>query len=232
MTVLQTNVGYARTDFAAVAMNVGTRRERQEDAAAVSDRYLIVADGMGGQPDGDAASRVAVEAAELQIKFADPSQVLSDVIRTAFGAAHNAVKALAHPQAREWDQPATTMIIAIADGHGGIVGGHLGDSRAYQWTLEDGLTQLTTDHEHPNGAITRYVGDRFSSPDIFSAHEGATVVICTDGLFLELPDASIAGILDTAHVEGYSPQVTALTLVDDAVCGGGRDNVTVGVIRL
>ena len=56
---------------------------------------------------------------------------------------------------------------------------------------------------------------------------GDVVLLCSDGLTRELSDAQIAAVLGKCD----GPQAAASRLVDLAKQAGGRDNVTVVVLR-
>ena len=86
---------------------------------------------------------------------------------------------------------------------------------------------------HPErNIITRALGAEDEvDPDtwIVPAAEERTFLVCSDGLTRELTDDEIAGILARALSD---PSVDpARELVDAAVAAGGRDNVTVIVVR-
>jgi PPM family protein phosphatase len=112
------------------------------------------------------------------------------------------------------------------------------------------LTQLTDDHsvtaelvrrgelseqealDHPHrGVLTRALG---VGPDVeldSAAHpavEGDRLLVCTDGLFNEVPNDEIASVM--AATEDL--QATADALVELALSRGGRDNVAVVVAEI
>lgn len=198
-------------------------RPYQQDAFHVDFDFAVLADGMGGQPDGDVASRLAVEAAVEVLTEAGTvlaateaaDQALGDWIRTGdYG--HNP---------GYW--PATTLIVLAREENDFNVA-HLGDSRVYLWNLDrGGLRQLTQDHESYFGSITRYVGGTGHEPDIlnFSLVEGDRLITCSDGLFLHLSDVFLSRFI------GENAAATDLDLAkllcEEAVKAGGGDNVTV-----
>ena len=122
-----------------------------------------------------------------------------------------------------------------------------GDSRAY--LLRAGtLQQLSHDHNqlqelidrgevdptqvkaHPGASrITRAVGA--SQRLLVDEHRGAirdgdAVLLCSDGLNLEVEDAELAAVLDDYDCEDASQE-----LLDISLERGARDNVTLAVIR-
>ena len=56
---------------------------------------------------------------------------------------------------------------------------------------------------------------------------GDSMLLCTDGLTRHVPDDRIAAVLgDSGNAESM-----ARTLVSEALAGGGRDNISVIVVR-
>jgi protein phosphatase len=123
-----------------------------------------------------------------------------------------------------------------------LVVAHVGDSRVYQ--LRGGqLRRLTRDHtlgeeladEYPTLAsrvrhvLTRCVGGRDAAcePDVahYRLADGDRLLLCTDGLTDMVDDAAIWEELGRS---ASSDEVCA-ALVERALAGGGKDNVTVVV---
>jgi PPM family protein phosphatase len=230
MTKLKT---VSRTD-------VGRVRHNNEDAVVSSDRLAAVADGMGGHPGGEIASAIAIALTESA--FTGRSL---DELQTAVRAANRAIWDRASENA-ELEGMGTTICAAglVEDGTVAVV--NVGDSRAYVWR-QGLLTQLTHDHSvtadavrrgemseqealhHPHRSVlTRALG---VAPDVEldgTAHpavEGDRLLLCTDGLFNEVPDDEITSLMAL----NKNVQATAEDLVELALSRGGRDNVTVVV---
>lgn len=125
---------------------------------------------------------------------------------------------------------------------------HVGDSRAY--LLRAGqFDQLTEDHSfvadqvrrgvltpeeasrsRMHNVLTRALGiDPTVDVDVTEEllMDGDVFLVCSDGLFRELSNAQITGIL----AETDDPQRAASRLVDLANQAGGGDNITVIVLR-
>ena len=125
---------------------------------------------------------------------------------------------------------------------------HVGDSRAY--LLRSGqFDQLTEDHSfvadqvrrgvltpeeasrsRMHNVLTRALGiDPTVDVDVTEEllMDGDVFLVCSDGLFRELSNAQITGILG----ETDDPQRAASRLVDLANQAGGGDNITVIVLR-
>ncbi len=130
-------------------------------------------------------------------------------------------------------------------GRGSAILAHVGDSRAYVWRAGV-LTCCTKDHSlvaeqlrmgvltseeaersPMRNVITRSVGSRRAvAPEIqpLALEPGDTVLLCTDGLTRELPDAAIAVLLQRGAMLPLSERNESL--VEAALRAGGRDNVT------
>jgi PPM family protein phosphatase len=238
------------------ASDVGRRREINEDCALVSERVVAVADGMGGHAGGEVASAIAVETLRRAMADPDVATLSGAVEvanRAVWDRGEDeelrgmgtTLVALALVGIPDGD-------IEDADGDSDAAGEHLaltnvGDSRAYVLTA-DGLERLTEDHSlveglvregkltpeeaavHPHrNVVTRVLGladevevDAWQlEPRI-----GDRYLLCSDGLFNEVPEPRIAAVL-----RGLAdPQEAAHELVSLANVGGGRDNITVIVV--
>lgn len=223
----QVNDGRFSDDRKAVAMQLGRKRQ-QQDCVAYGKNYLVVADGMGGQPDGALAAWNAVTGAVsvLDKMTGVPNR---DTLNEVFEAARAQVNKM-HERHRYgpylWNWPATTLVVAVSDHEGGAFVGNIGDSRAYVLT-EGELRQVTTDHENWDGSITKGIGFGNDHPDVFNVF-GGRLLLATDGLWLELTHEQITEVM----ASGASDEQVADTLVRQASVAGGRDNISVGVWSL
>src|SRR5579859_7969904 len=219
------------------ATDTGRKRRRNEDAFVLAPPLFAVADGMGGAQAGEVASKLAAAALEDTDpgRLTGPEKVAS-LIQEANRRVHE----------RSSSDPATsgmgtTMTVALVE-DGGVVIGHVGDSRAY--LVRGGeIEQITEDHSlvnellksgklssveaetHPQrSVITRAVG---TDPDvdvdsfIVEPQDGDVFLICSDGLTDMVTDDAI---LET--VEQYRGNLDRMTkqLVSAANQGGGEDN--------
>ena len=237
------------------------QRSNNEDRYAVvdtrkrqirADGVLIIADGMGGRSFGEQAATAAVETTENALaELLDNRQVgdveVADALATALRRANSRVYELAS-EGDDRKGMGTTCVAAVVEGERLYVA-HAGDSRAY--LLRDGiLRQVTHDHSYvaeqvragaitEEGArssrfrniITRAVGieptldAEVSEADV---QPGDTLLLCTDGLSNIVAEDDIVRAL----MQAPSPQSAADRLVQMAVKGGGRDNITAVVARL
>lgn len=243
-----------RLECAAALTHVGLVRETNEDAvyAGASGRLLVCADGLGGLPFGEVASRVAVErvvatlAPFLETGAARAPGGWPDRLRRAFLAAHEAVL-LAGREHGVVGGIGTTLVAAVMTAQRVHVC-HVGDVRAYRWR-RGALQRLTDDHSlvfdavrtgaltveqarrHPErNLVTQAVGlaDGFA-PTTTTARvtPGDLLLLCSDGLWETLSDAELSASLNTED----SPRVIAESLLGRALDAGGPDNVSVVVYR-
>ncbi|GAA1852599.1 PP2C family protein-serine/threonine phosphatase [Microbacterium koreense] len=225
------------------ATHPGRRRALNEDAFLATAPVFIVADGMGGHRAGDRASAAAIAA--FAVAAGRESLDLDDV-RGAIAHARESVEALSDTTDDRAGTTLSGVVVTSVDGVGYWLVVNIGDSRTYR--LSDGdLEQVTVDHsvvqelvdagelsaeaaaaDRRRNIITRAIGA--SSPGdvdywLFPAERGDRILVCSDGLTSEMPDAEIRDVL----LATVAPQDAADTLVARAVAAGGRDNVTVVV---
>lgn len=219
----------------AATSHVGHVRERNEDAFLFDPErgLFVVADGLGGHPAGDVASRVAVAALDRLLDAAalQASDDLPAALASALTGAHEAVigAARGHPERR---QMGTTAVVAFVPPDGATAAvAHAGDSRAY--LVRDGaLERLTVDHVAPSfygRSLTQALGTEGPlAPDAASValHHGDRLLLCSDGLTDMIDDERIADIA----AAGAPAEATCQRLVEAALDRGGIDNVTVIVV--
>jgi PPM family protein phosphatase len=205
---------------------------------------LLVCDGMGGAPAGDVAARVAATVIPGELKAAG-KKVVNDpggALERAVEGANRAIldEAKAHPEERGMGTTCTAAVFSPD----GISVAQVGDSRAY--LFRDGrLIPLTRDQtmatqlleagvlrpsQVPNypyrHVLSQALGTGKRVQPVITDHdlqENDRVIVCSDGLFGPVDDATIATIL------GVHPDATNATqaLIDAALAAGGPDNVTV-----
>ncbi len=241
------------------ATDIGPVRENNEDNFLVDIEagVFVVADGMGGHAAGEVASQIAVDTVRdiligavdpdetrLQVSMDDPHEALRERLRYTMNQASIRIrKAIREEPA--FRRMGTTLVMILVDGSDVHIG-HVGDSRAY--LFRDGRIRcLTRDHtvvqqEMDAGRLTpelarivprkniltRSVGAQGPvEPDISvrPVAPGDLFILCSDGLTDPLEDEAIAQICRSTH-----PEDLAQTLVDEAIKGGGEDNITVVVV--
>lgn len=235
--------------LAGAASDVGTERERNEDAVIVRSPVFAVADGMGGHADGDVASRLVVEELEKLASGAEAAALTShdllDALRTANSRMVTA--SLDAGSRRPMGTTACGLALVEHEGEARWAVFNIGDSRVYRYA--DGqLAQVSADHSEVAelvraGVLDAAEAERYPRRNVITrslGHEpmldvdlwlapvapGERYLLCTDGLTLELADEE----LRSALAAGESAQRTAERLVRAAVEAGGHDNVSVAVV--
>jgi len=199
---------------------------------------------MGGAQAGEVASRIAVESFQAGLQDAsEPEHALATLALAANARIHE----LSHSNAEQAGMG--TTLTAVYVGAEEVAIAHVGDSRAY--CLRDGeLLRLTDDHslvdellrqgrltpeeaiEHPQrSVITRALGPE-GTVDVdtrsYRARDGDVYLLCSDGLTTMLGEQEIAQLL----LANRSLHDAGEALVAAANEAGGRDNITVVLLRL
>ncbi len=228
-----------------VATDVGRVRSVNQDNAAAIEGFFAVADGMGGHRGGEVASSIAVESLTSSLPL-----LSSDELLAAIQESNSAVFRRATDDPGLRGMGTTLCVLALVDDGDAeplLLLANVGDSRIYK--LSGGhFEQMTDDHSmvaemvregritaaeaasHPQrNVLTRALGiDSGLHVDAWHVWPivGDRWLLCSDGLFNEVSDATIATVLGTTP----DPATAAHELVRLANEGGGRDNVTVLVV--
>ncbi|MCW3067957.1 MAG: protein serine/threonine phosphatase, partial [Solirubrobacterales bacterium] len=228
---------YAVTD-------TGRQRRANEDSLLARSPLFVVADGMGGAQAGEVASQIAVDS--FQQGLEDGSQAEAELAELA-RAANARIHELSHSNAEQAGMGTTLTAVYVGEDEVAIA--HVGDSRAY--CLRDGeLLRLTDDHslvdellrqgrltpeeavEHPQrSVITRALGPEGTvevDTRSYRARPGDVYLLCSDGLTTMLAEAQIQELL----LANPPLRDAGEALIAAANEAGGRDNITVVLIRL
>ena len=206
------------------------------------DFLLIVADGMGGEPAGDVASRIAADTLRDTLSVM-PQGDLGQALKQAYRKANDAIIEAGHAEP-SYAGMGTTLTSALLHGRYATVA-NVGDSRAYL-LRGAGLTQVTQDHtlvqeEAAKGRITAEAARRdprrnilthsvgsaekldSKLPNIFELTllPGDRLLLCSDGLHDVLDEVDMQRLL-----LAEDPAVAARSLVALAKERGTRDNAT------
>jgi serine/threonine protein phosphatase PrpC len=214
--------------------------------------FLLVADGMGGQGNGQLASQLAVQ---CMVGYMTSSLYSYRGSRESLLSLLSASVQYANQMVYERNQQqqmvmGTTMTAALLIGSTAHVV-HVGDSRFYLSRQPSGLTQITRDHTvvaalvargdiapediytHPRrNEMNRSLGNKASvEVDVSTVQlvDGDVLLLCSDGLWEMALDQQIASILAKPM-----PTLTdtAQALLQAALAGGGEDNVSAIVARV
>jgi protein phosphatase len=237
------------------ATSVGQVRPTNQDNLLVDeDRQLFaVADGMGGHRGGETASEVAVEALIANYTGDEPSNLGAAVKKANEAVVQTAA---ADPSLKGMGTTMCAMSLVAEPGTDGessseerLLVANVGDSRLYLLKAATAeVQQITEDHSlvatlerqgqltkaeaavHPHrNILTRALGiDTSVLVDMWELRPvpGDRYLICSDGLFNEVDEATLARLLR----ETADPDQAARKLVELADENGGRDNITVVVV--
>ncbi|MBX3444344.1 MAG: serine/threonine-protein phosphatase [Planctomyces sp.] len=234
----------------------GNYRENNEDRCHVDSggRYFLVADGMGGQSAGEKASELAIELIASRLDRSWPDIDRGDAaqsqsaIDSAIGHANGEIMALGELEAR-YRSMGTTITYIVRAG-GSLLVGNVGDSRTYllrggrleRLTKDHSLTQALLDagtisaeeaatHRYKN-VLYRYLGTKEGGQGTdartVTPQRGDRLMMCSDGVTDGCSEDTIAGLL----AEEADPQKAAERIVDAALNGGSRDNITCLVVHV
>lgn len=226
----------------------GKVRKRNEDAVLdLPERGIwVVADGMGGHQNGALASRLIVEEMLELPERSSLDQRLLDVRDCLY----RVNRLLGHDITVTADRPdsimGSTVVVLLAEGERAICV-WAGDSRCYLWR-SGRLFQLSRDHclmqelieekqmsaeeaaSHPAArALTRAVGanDELMLDVVdFTVYPGDTLLLCSDGLYQDLPRTAIGDALSLESTEHALQRLFKQTLD-----GPARDNISAVVVR-
>lgn len=213
--------------------HVGCVRERNEDACLDQPARGLwaVADGMGGHAMGDFASRTTVQ----QLAAVTRAAGLPEFLAVARMQLLEANRRLRMEAARQHVQVIGSTVVALFAGEDRCACLWAGDSRLYLHR-KGRLALLTRDHsqsgellQRTGHFVTRAVGaaDALDLDEtVIHVEDGDMFLLCSDGLTNEVDEDEIALTL-----AGGDCRRTADMLVDLALAHGGRDNVSVVVVR-
>ncbi len=233
----------------------GLHRARNEDAIIrlPGSGVFCVADGIGGSQGGHEASAITVQALLDVFSRADGDlsannfEIRKRLVREAMNQACQSIRR--HCLVAGYRESGTTAVTMLFDredtSRAAIL--HAGDSRAYRY--RDGrLYRLTRDHTLAVEAgwpeqdawvfgmrtiVTRAVGVR-PAVDLdetpVDVLPGDVFLLCTDGLTRMLHDRLIADSIQRHGI--HDLDATAQSLVAQANAAGGKDNITVLLVRV
>ena len=240
----------------------GMVRSHNEDsiAADAANGLVVLADGMGGYNAGEVASGMAttVIITEMQqiltaarpydIDQRNNQEIATRLVREQVLKANTSIYQAAQSQPQYAGMGTTLVTCLFFDNR--ILVAHLGDSRLYM--LRDGkFSQVTRDHSllqeqidsgiitaeqakkaaHKN-LVTKALGiDPSVEPEIheYPTKPGDIYLLCSDGLCDMVEDDDIGMTLQAL---GANLKLAAQQLVQMANDNGGRDNVSVILVRV
>jgi protein phosphatase len=213
----------------------------------------MVADGVGGAAGGETASRVALTGIARYVtrslrcyyRSHDEDEDFTDALREGARECHEDLRRRAEEDS-DYRGMATTLTLYLGVWPRAYLL-QVGDSRCY--LLRDGeLTQITRDQtmaqemvdlgvmkpEQVAGTrlehtLTSSIGGSHTRPTVsrFDMNWGHVLLLCSDGLTRHVSDDRIRDVLRSMT----SAKQACETLLEDALTGGGSDNITIVVGR-
>lgn len=241
--------------------HAGRVRAGNEDAVLADAKLglVILADGMGGYNAGEVASGLATTVIREELSRAFSALPAHDevmgghrhavvAVEEAISRANSAIFNAARGKPQYAGMGTTVVTVVFYDNALSV--GHVGDSRLYR--LRHGALQLLTrDHsllqeQLDSGVITPEQARRSANRNLvtralgadFAVHAevreydtlpGDIYLLCSDGLNDMLDDGEIAGLMQP---DDGSLGDMAARLIDGANARGGRDNVSVILVRV
>lgn len=220
--------------------HIGNVRASNQDSVLNEEttRLYGVADGMGGHNGGDIASQMAVLLLARILESLFPSE---ENLRSGFEQVNELIyqEQLKNPILSGMG----TTLTVLWENEDKILLGHIGDSRAY--LMRNGkIEQISRDHSlvgemvregvlteeqalaHPyRNVITQAVGTAETlNPHLETINKKAAdkFILCSDGLYEYVSKDEMCELLMR-----YSPEDAAEKMIEKALTGGGKDNVTV-----
>lgn len=246
----------------ATATDPGMVRSHNEDSivADAASGFVILADGMGGYNAGEVASGIAAALLGTNLKqvlaSAEPGGIEPEsgeplavkILREQIAGANTSIYQAARSQPQYAGMGTTLVVGLFYDNRLSVA--HIGDSRLYR-LRQDEFKQITRDHSllqeqidsgmiteqmaklsHNKNLVTRALGiDPDVEPEIHT-HEveaGDIYLLCSDGLSDMVEDDEISLTLSSLQA---NVQLASQQLVQMANDNGGRDNVSVILVRV
>jgi len=231
--------------------DTGRRRDHNEDSIIVDRKkgIFLLADGMGGHQAGEVASRMAVEVAyDHLLTLLKPDNTDTEIFQLLVSAllkAHRSIKMSSTEDNLSLMGMGTTLIAMLVRKDSAYIC-HAGDSRAYLMR-KDIIKQITRDQTWGNYLIDQKNMAREKVPPqswhILTQAVGVTnkiipelkkvklkeddmLLLCSDGLTDMLSDKKIK-----QTVQKYLFDRTAVALVQEANKKGGKDNISVVLVK-
>jgi protein phosphatase len=230
----------------AYATDVGGKRKINEDSlmSRPEDGFWAVADGMGGHAAGDVASAAIVHSLKHAVR-GDSLADFVDGVESSLLAVNRQLRDYARDELGGRTVGSTVITLILGDRTGVCL--WAGDSRLYRLRAGQ-LSRMSRDHSavqelvdagvitpqqaehHPNSnVITRAVGGNevlYVDSAVFAPEPGDTYMLCSDGLYNEVPEDVIRRKLGLELDEAVS------SLLKTTLENGARDNVTLIVVKV
>ncbi|WP_250657195.1 PP2C family protein-serine/threonine phosphatase [Alkalimarinus coralli] len=237
--------------------NIGLSRKQNEDAIAWhcssngNNVVAVLADGMGGRPGGDVASKTAVDICMTQLlPFVEQDHVsitdIIEILNRVVADANSAIRAVREKE-QIYARMGTTLLVLWVLGDQAFVA-NIGDSRCYrlskseakQITKDDTVAQAMVDdgsisandiHRVPfKNVLTKAVGtesDVIADVQQIFFNSDDALVLCSDGLTGAVNSKEWPSIVTSEH----SVQQQVKCLIEASLSNRANDNVSVIMVR-
>jgi serine/threonine protein phosphatase PrpC len=239
----------------------GRIRNENQDAIYLDKEghFVLLADGMGGHERGAEASKAVIEVIQ---EYLQPELLLSEMrditkvedvppeilgLFSLVDRGVNKANAVLYDRNRKagLERYMGSTLVGLVPAPGSyVIWFHVGDSRLYRWR-DSVLKCLTTDHsvysewirkgrqgiKPAKNIVTRAIGPKEGVvPDIeWEEYYGDDIyILCSDGLNDMLKEEEMAEIF----IRYRDVDDIAIRLIDAAMDAGGRDNVSVIVLKV
>ena len=224
-----------------------------DDFAASYGMLLCVADGIGGTAGGEIASRLALECLDraFHALVKPKAETIVALLREVVDDANHRVREAATRTAERAGMGSTISgVCLLGERYWSF---NAGDSRIYRYrngmlkplsiddtlasrAVRSGAMSFAQAAQSPDGHIlTNYLGaaDFSLAVDAGPAlRDRDTLLICSDGLYDMLDDDTLARCLQQFNAAGLSSAEQAGRLIEQANERGGRDNISLILIRV
>jgi len=235
----------------------GDREDNQDRAAVVTGdgtALIVVMDGMGGHAHGARAAETGCKVM-LELYRAEHKPLFDPLgfLHLALGRAHAAIVAIGNRIAMD-SRPRATCAVCLVQ-RGEAYWAHVGDSRVYH--LRGGaVVTRTRDHSHveqllrdgsireeeiPGHPMRNFVecclGGESVIPEMTISRrqpleDGDVLLVCSDGVWSNLKDSDIAGMLKPSAKANGSTKPALTKLVEKAVAASAphSDNASAAIL--
>jgi len=227
-----------------------------------NEGVYVVADGMGGHNAGEIASQITIDTIAKFFQSSAKDEDITWPYKMDTSLSLNANKLMvgikfanrtifrsASSNTAYAGMGTTVVAILTKNGEGEIYIAHVGDSRCYCYS-ENKFAQVTEDHSLLNeyikaGQITKEQAKNFPHKNVImralgmkenvlvdiqkrKVEPGEIYLLCSDGLSDMLDDEEIKEVFD----KGMSLEETTKEFIDRANSNGGKDNITVVLLKV
>jgi type VI secretion system protein ImpM len=229
----------------AAVTSTGNVRSHNEDSILElpAAGVWVVADGMGGHNAGDVASRMIVDSLATMTGAERPSAFV-DEVETRLRDVNS--RLYQHSLNNDTGVSGSTVVTLLAfdrfalsvwagdsrvyRSRGGICEQVTRDHSEVQELVETGVISADSAEEHSaSNVITRAVGgteNLYLDLELRELKHNDKFLLCSDGLYKEVPEADIG-----RHLAANDPEGACKALLKHALSGKGSDNVSIIVVQ-